>query len=147
MLKFLSLIFLFFFVACSTPMPEDLGMLEGKLLVCPNSPNCVSSMAAESDEEHYIEPVPFEDIQEARLKTLTVLMKNSKTNIITQDKNYIHAEYTTPIFRFVDDIEFYFDEENKLLHFRSASRLGYSDLGANRRRMEDFKKKYLKETP
>ena len=65
-------------------------------------------------------------------------MKRAK--IITDEGDYLYAEFTSLIFRFVDDVEFSFDDGNKLIHFRSASRLGYSDLGANRKRMEEIRK-------
>lgn len=141
------LIFLLFtlsFYSCSTSAPEGLGVFQGKLLECPASPNCVSTMEAKDDKEHYMEPIPYEDLQEARIKMMSVLMETPRTNIMIQNRDYFHVTYTTAIMRFVDDVEFYFDEEEKLLHFRSASRVGYSDLGANRRRMENFKKAYLK---
>ena len=131
-------------VSCSTSAPDGLGVLEGKLLECPSSPNCVSTMAPADDEEHYMEAIPYEDLQEARIKLMDVLMETPRTKILTQNRTYLHVTFTTPIIRFVDDVEFYFDEEEKLLHFRSASRVGYSDLGANRRRMKNFKKAYLK---
>ena len=59
-----------------------------------------------------------------------------RTNIITENPDYIYAEFTSFLFRFVDDVEFYFDEKNKTLHFRSASRLGSGDLGVNRKRVD-----------
>ncbi|MEX0810851.1 MAG: DUF1499 domain-containing protein [Chitinophagales bacterium] len=129
--------------SCSATAPEGLGVFEDKLSDCPASPNCVSTMESEDDEKHYMEPLQFDDLQEARLKVISIIMETPRTEILLQNREYIHAEYTTPILRFVDDVEFYFDTENKLLHFRSASRVGYSDFGANRRRMEKFKKAYL----
>lgn len=144
MLKYAPLVLLLpILMSCSASVPDDLGLFEGKLLDCPKSPNCVSTMASPDDEQHYMEPLSFDNLQEARIKVMSIVMNTSRTKILLQNKKYIHAEYTTPILRFTDDVEFYFDNENKELHFRSASRIGYSDLGANRRRMENFKKKYL----
>lgn len=142
--RFSILFVLLILAACSAPVPEGLGVFEGKLLECPDSPNCVSTMAPKDDEKHYMAPLSFDDLQDARLKVLSIVMETPRTEILLQNKEYIHTTYTTPIMRFVDDVEFYFDEDEKLLHFRSASRIGYSDLGTNRRRMEKFKKAYLK---
>ena len=59
-----------------------------------------------------------------------------RCKIVTRQLNYLHLIFRTPVFRFIDDVEFFADEEARLLHFRSASRVGYSDLGVNRRRMK-----------
>ena len=66
-----------------------------------------------------------------------------RTRIITDSENYIHIEFKTAVFKFVDDVEFYFDDSEKLIHFRSAARLGYSDMGVNRKRMENITKLFL----
>ena len=50
--------------------------------------------------------------------------------------NYLHYTFKTKRGGFIDDVEFYFDEKNQVVEFRSASRLGYGDLGANKRRMK-----------
>ena len=62
----------------------------------------------------------------------------SRAKLITREPNYLHYEFTSLIFRFVDDVEFLVDDSTRQIHFRSASRVGYSDLGANRRRMTKF---------
>lgn len=62
-----------------------------------------------------------------------------RTKLIEEDDTYLHYECTSLFLRFVDDVEFVFDDEAKLIHFRSASRTGYGDLGVNRRRMEDIR--------
>lgn len=61
-----------------------------------------------------------------------------RSTIVTGDTNYLHAEVRSAVFRFVDDVELYLDDEAKLLHFRSAARLGKSDLGVNRKRMQEL---------
>jgi uncharacterized protein (DUF1499 family) len=65
-----------------------------------------------------------------------------RAKVITDTGDYIHAEFTSRLFRFVDDVEFSFDDTNKLINFRSASRKGYSDLGVNRKRMEEIRKRF-----
>jgi uncharacterized protein (DUF1499 family) len=62
-----------------------------------------------------------------------------RSNIVTVGDDYIHAEFTSAFFRFVDDVEFYFDSDAKTIHMRSASRIGYSDFGVNRKRLDDIK--------
>jgi len=74
--------------------------------------------------------------QEA-LKTLVSHLP--RTTLVEEAEGYLHYEFTSLLLRFVDDVEFVFDEETKLIQFRSASRTGYSDLGVNRRRMEEIR--------
>ncbi|MGF1578358.1 MAG: DUF1499 domain-containing protein [Gemmataceae bacterium] len=122
--------------------PDDLGVAEGKLRPCPNSPNCVCT-SSEDDKEHHMDAIPLEGTNEeaiARLKKALATLP--RTEIITEKENYIHAESTSLIFRFVDDVEFFVDTDANKIHFRSASRVGYSDLGVNRARMEQLRKAY-----
>ena len=72
-------------------------------------------------------------------KVKDALKKMARTEIITETENYLYAECTSFLFRFTDDLEVYVDSEKKLIHFRSASRVGHSDLGANRKRVENLK--------
>ena len=62
-----------------------------------------------------------------------------RTKLVEEDETYLHYEFTSLLLRFVDDVELFFDDEVKTIHFRSASRVGYGDLGVNRRRMEDIR--------
>ena len=117
---------------CAT-RPTNLGLREGRLAPCPDSPNCVSSF--ESDKTHGIEPLPADWEQ---LKT--VLAKVPRTTVITETDNYMHVEFRVRILRFVDDVEFWFDPVNQCIQVRSASRVGHSDLGVNRRRIEHIRK-------
>ena len=123
---------------CTSTRPVNLGVHNGKLAPCPASPNCVSSQG--SDREHSIEPLrytgsPGEAMD--RLKKIVISMKRSR--IITETGSYIHAEYTSALFRFVDDVEFFLDERAAVIQVRSSSRIGYSDLGVNRKRIEDIR--------
>jgi Uncharacterized protein conserved in bacteria len=120
-----------------------LGLDNGKLAPCPKSPNCVSSQA--NDTEHIIAPLIYQDSRpEAVARLRQVLTSMKRTVIITEKEEYIHAEVTTFLFRFVDDIELYFPVSDKLIHVRSASRKGYSDLGVNRKRVEEIRKRFSK---
>ena len=75
-----------------------------------------------------------------RLKVVIGAMPRSK--IVTADERYIHAEFSSGLFRFVDDVEFLIDPDTKTIHFRSASRVGRSDLGVNRKRMEEIRQRF-----
>ena len=121
--------------------PADLGLVEGRLRPCPASPNCVCSQDA--DEAHKIEPLVFAGPpEEAMAKLKAAIEKMSRARVVTAEGNYLHAEFTSLIFRFVDDVEFSLDPENKQIHVRSASRTGYSDLGVNRRRVESIRETF-----
>lgn len=117
--------------------PDNLGIHNGQLAACPPTPNCVSTTATR--ESQRMDPIPFDGTaDEARARLLEILTAQPRTKIVTEQPTYLHAECTTAIFRFVDDIEFLIDEEQHVIHFRSASRTGHSDLGENRRRMEQI---------
>ncbi|MDD2853347.1 MAG: DUF1499 domain-containing protein [Desulfuromonadaceae bacterium] len=127
-------------VACAGKRPAHLGVRNGKLAVCPSSPNCVSSEALE--EMHQIAPLAFSgdpDAAFARLKQ--VLVRRTDSTIIEDRSDYLRVELRTTFF--VDDGEFLLDRAGGVIHVRSASRLGYSDLGKNRRRMEEIRRDFL----
>ncbi len=115
--------------------PKELGAKDGRLTNCPDSPNCVSS--EETRHLHQIAGLAYDGDGKAAFSRLVNLLKSwPRTKIITQTDNYMHVEFTTRFLRFVDDVEFLLDEDEKIIHVRSASRVGHSDLGANRKRVE-----------
>jgi uncharacterized protein (DUF1499 family) len=115
--------------------PKNLGAVDGRLAACPNSPNCVSTLA--TDNQHKIDAIEFDGSPDDALRQLKLAIAAiSRMKIVRETDNYIHAEATSFIFRFTDDVEFFIDRQAKVIHFRSASRVGHSDLGANRARME-----------
>ena len=121
--------------------PKNLGENDGRLAPCPNSPNCVSSQ--NSDSQHAIPAIVFEGPpDEAMRKLKAVLAVMPRMEIVSESESYLHAEATSLIFRFRDDVEFVIDRQANLIHFRSASRVGKSDLGANRKRMEEIRKAF-----
>lgn len=108
-----------------------------KLAPCSYKPNCVSSQADAKDEKHFIEPFKINGKPDDAWKAFKQALANqSRTKIITEKENSLHAETTSAIFRFVDDLDAILDIEAGLIHIRSASRIGYSDLGVNRKRVE-----------
>ena len=109
-----------------------------QLSPCPSSPNCVSTQA--QDAGHAIVPFRYRKSRaEAKEALKDVLNGLSRTKLVEEDESYLHYEVTSPLLRFVDDVEFLFDDESKTIHFRSASRTGYGDLGVNRTRMEQVR--------
>jgi uncharacterized protein (DUF1499 family) len=105
---------------------------------CPSSPNCVSTQA--QDESHAIAPLRYQKTRaEAKEALKTIIRTLPRTKLVEEDDTYLHYEFTSLLLRFVDDVEFLFDDEAKTIHFRSASRTGYGDLGVNRRRMEEIR--------
>lgn len=119
--------------------PTNLGIHSGQLTLCPNTPNCVNSQS--NDAEHMIEPFSYNSSEKAMSDLKAVVQSFKKTKIITETNNYLYVEFTSTIMGFVDDVEFYLDEGAKVLHVRSASRLGESDLGVNRKRIETIRTK------
>ena len=135
----LSTSLLVFFAGCSVGGPGHVGLREGKLSECPDSPNCVSSQTAKKD--HFIDPLSYNgSYSEAKQALLSIISSLPRTKIIVDNERYVHATFTSRLMRFVDDVEFLFDDANKQIHVRSASRVGYSDLGVNRKRIEDLRK-------
>ncbi len=117
--------------------PTNLGVKNGQLAACPEKPNCVSTQA--TDEGHQIQPLTFDSEQDAMVAAVRdALAKFPRTQIITDADGYFHAECTSLICRYVDDLEVWIDGEARLVHARSASRVGYSDLGVNRKRVEQL---------
>jgi uncharacterized protein (DUF1499 family) len=105
---------------------------------CPSSPNCVSTQA--QDEGHAIEPFRYRKSRaEAKEALKEVIRSLPRMQLVEEEETYLHYEVTSLLFRFVDDVEFLLDDEAKTIHFRSASRTGYGDLGVNRKRMEQIR--------
>jgi uncharacterized protein (DUF1499 family) len=126
-------------MGCAGERPSNLGVKGGLLAACPSSPNCVSSQAV---DEHLIESLAFSgdpDAEFGRLKL--VLGRRADTTIIEELPDYLRVELRTLLF--VDDGEFLLDRTRRVIHVRSASRLGYSDLGKNRSRMEEIRSQFL----
>ena len=125
-------------LSCSGTRPVNLGIKDGRLANCPSSPNCVSSDAA--DAAHSISAfqliVPANEAWRALRATLESL---PRVQIITANEDYIHAECSSAFFGFVDDLELHLRASQNSLAVRSASRLGHSDFGVNRKRGENLR--------
>jgi uncharacterized protein (DUF1499 family) len=125
-------------LSATATRPRNLGVVDSRLAPCPKTPNCVSTQATEDSQR--MDPLPFEGgMDESTRRLQAALATMPRLKIVTATKDYIHDEATSRIFRFVDDVEFFLDREAQVIHFRSASRVGRSDLGANRARMEQIR--------
>jgi uncharacterized protein (DUF1499 family) len=140
MLKHLIIRLLAVFLICTSwplPLTAETSAL-AIMAPCPATPNCVVSKGA--DAEHKIEPLTYKgDRATAYADLLRVLTVVPRTVVTEKTDTYIRAESTSRIFHFVDDVEFYFPTDEKLIQIRSASRVGESDLGVNRRRLEQIR--------
>jgi len=124
---------------CGNPTERQNSEPSG-FLDCPDSPNCVSSLAKNS--KYRVEPFKLKKDP----KTSWDLVKKTvellpRTKVVSADNSDIHAECKSMIFRFVDDLTLHLAPSNSIIHIRSASRIGYSDFGVNRRRIENLRKK------
>jgi len=110
-------------------------MQNKKLSPCPSSPNCVSSLS--EDRKHSIEPLRYNGSRDEAWQWLIgILGKLKRVRVTITETDYIRVEFRSLIFRFVDDVEFLLQDEGNIIHVKSASRIGNSDLGANRKRVE-----------
>ena len=108
---------------------------------CPKSPNCVSSL--EKGIRNSVEPIKFSgSLRDSRERILKLLSETKRTRVVSSTENHIQAEFTSFLFRFIDDVEFFFDERAKVIHLKSASRVGYYDFGVNRRRIEKIRDRF-----
>ncbi|MEO0648959.1 MAG: DUF1499 domain-containing protein [Cyanobacteria bacterium J06650_10] len=118
--------------------PDNIGITDGHLAACPASPNCVVSQGA--DEEHAIAPIIYSgDRETARASILDILSVVPRTEVVSQADDYILARSESRLMGFVDDTEFYFPKDENVVQVRAAARMGESDLGVNRRRIEQIR--------
>jgi len=139
----ISMVFLFSIISCASQAPVTIGLRDGKLVPCPNTPNCVSSEHKGKRSE--IEPLVFHGTPERAWEKLKAAIVSIGGDIEKDETTYLWATFRSKIFRFVDDVECRMDEKNKVIHLRSASRVGYSDMGVNRRRVEKIRSKFYKD--
>lgn len=115
--------------------PDTLGVQGGQLAPCPDSPNCVSTQS--TSDTHRIDPIPFTaSPEQAQQRLLEIIRSLERATIVTDTPGYVHVEFRSRFFRFVDDAEFFVDQDAGVIHARSAARLGYSDMGVNRERIQ-----------
>lgn len=129
-------------LGCSGSLADDPDISSGRLPPCPDRPNCVSSQA--EDPARRIAPIPYTGSpQAARERLLGILRKQPRSRIVKSDGSCLQVEFKTAVMGFVDDALFCFDDTRKIIEVRSASRVGYSDLGVNRKRMERIRGEFI----
>ena len=126
------------YLSMSTKTPNHLGAKNGKLAPCPESPNCVSSQALRPAQR--IEPLAVVGTPDEAIDlAVAAIDRMKRTRVVERDGGYLRAEFRSFLFRFTDDLELLYDPDVPGFQVRSASRAGHSDLGANRRRIEELR--------
>lgn len=116
-------------------------IIHRELTHCPDTPNCVCSI--DNDRIHGIDPISFHGSQEeAEEKIKNVVSSMERSKIVKTTGDYVHAEFKSRLFGFVDDVEFYIDDKGGIIHVHSESRTGVYDFGVNRKRVENIRQKF-----
>ena len=125
--------------SCAGTKPDSIGQFAD----CPDKPNCVSTKSDVTS--HKVSPLTYKSsLQEAKNKLIKIVKMLPRSKIINNNESFLYVEFTSQVFRFVDDLEFYFNEPG-IIHFRSASRIGHSDMGVNRDRVEEIRLLFKKD--
>ena len=126
-------------LGCAGKVPSHLGIQGGALAVCPARPNCVSSDA--SDDTHHVAPLSLSVAPGQAWSTVRrAVAELPRTNIVADTATYLHAECRSAFFGFVDDLELHLRPDAGQVAVRSGARLGYSDFGVNRGRVETLRR-------
>jgi uncharacterized protein (DUF1499 family) len=113
----------------------------GRIGPCPDSPNCVSTLA--TDPARQMAPLPYRgDRANSQALVLSIVSSMPRAVLMGQEDHFLQYEFRSRLFGFVDDVVFFFDDETERIHFRSAARSGYWDMGVNRKRMAAIGKAY-----
>jgi len=128
----------------SRKQPE-LGLLNGQLRPCPTSPNCVCSEVPV--EGAFVEPLSYTTTAEDAWRNIKQAIVDTGGVVVTEQDSYLHARYETALMRYIDDVELRLDTNHQVIHIRSASRVGQSDLGANRKRVARIRAAFAKQSP
>ena len=128
-------------LGCVSDTRDSRSTTLADLAPCPNSPNCVSTKS--KDPGHAMPPLPYlKSGRESMDRLVGIVQEMKRANIVAATPTYLHVEFRSALFRFVDDVEFVLEDSARLIHFRSASRTGYYDFGVNRRRMKEISDQY-----
>ncbi len=125
--------------ACATKSPIR-SLEEGKLRLCPKSPNCVSSES--TVEMTTIKPIAYVGDSAKALEIMKQTLLFMGAHVEREESDYLWVTFRSMILRFTDDVEVHLVPEESLLHIRSGSRVGYSDMGANRERVEHIRQHF-----
>ena len=138
----LTVVVMFFLRGRASKNGRAPGLVDGKLAKCSRKPNAVCS-EYEFDTAHFVAPIDVSKVNMGQhfYKVIQAIEANGG-EIVSKDDHYVAATFTSSLFKFVDDVEARLDKENSLIHLRSASREGYSDLGVNAKRIAAIKASY-----
>jgi len=129
----------FMYLGIKSHSGSPTGLINHKLSPCPNTPNCVNS-EFKNDTAHFVDAMPYQNQSTDKIiKVIEKSIQRTGGEITTINETYIASTYTSKLFRYIDDLEIRVDDKNKLIHFRSASRVGRSDFGANIKRINLIK--------
>lgn len=121
-----------------------LGVSEGRLSPCPSSPNAVSSQS--ESEEHRVTPLPAGGTPaDSMMRCRAACLAEPGTRLVSESDSYLRFEVVTRWWRFIDDLECLYDPVSNVIQVRSSSRIGHSDLGTNRRRVERIRRRLNRE--
>ncbi len=140
---FLMLPFVSCIVGCSSLKPKETGLKDGQLRPCPPAPKCVSTYYKKG--VHAITPLKYTGTKdEAYEKIIRIINSIKKSKIVVSDPDYIHAQVEVTVFKWIDDVEFLFSRDEKVIDFSSSASapVGFWDWGENRRRAENIKKMF-----
>jgi uncharacterized protein (DUF1499 family) len=136
----MTLVTLALLAGCSSTKPSSVGLVDGNLNACPGTPNCVTTEGTNPSAT----PLPFTDSPKEAWVRAKVSVTEAGGKIMGEEEGYLWAIFTSTAFRFVDDLELRMDEEAKVIHLRTASRVGYSDFGANKKRYRKIAELFAK---
>lgn len=143
---FLSIALLFVILTVYSRKQPELGLVNGQLRACPAKPNCVCS--EQQVEGTFVEPLNYTITADRAWDKVRQVIVETGGVVSTDQGGYLHARYVTPLMRYIDDIELRIDKDEQLIHIRSASRVGHSDFGVNRKRVTRIRKAFeLKTSP
>ena len=119
--------------------PSYVGVTNGRLTPAfAAKPNNITTYEAGA----YPKEAPLQyqgEMTAAKTRLIAIVTVMPRTKLITDEGNYLHFTFQSRLLRFVDDIEFLFEDETKQIHFRAAARSGYSDLNVNQQRMAEIR--------
>lgn len=118
---------------------NETGLVAGRLRNCPDKPNCVCS--EDRAKSSFVEPVIFSTDPDIAWEKAAQAVLEMEGKPVSRGKSYLHAVFTSPVFRFVDDLELRLDSGRNTIHIRSSARVGYSDMGVNRKRAQEFRRR------
>lgn len=130
-------------LSISSRKQPELGLVNGQLRPCPTTPNCVCS--EQQVEGAFVEPLGYTTTVDTAWRKIKHAIVATGGIVITERQGYLHARYETSLLRFVDDVELRLDENTRVIHIRSGSRVGKSDLGANRKRVAHIRAAFNKQ--